>query len=215
MANVILIPAAGGASRWCSPDIRLRMPKALSQLNGETIIQRLVRQFSGCDIYVTVREPGSEGWTVGHLDQFKELGCRLIVSTITPAKDRFAEAFRFAIMQIQGNVRPEDKVFLIPGDFVFFDEGLVNKVLSLPVPCIFGFKGVNDRVIAFKGSHIGLLIDLTKPYRGFSQFIAQEMQRGLSGWGYHVENVAITRFIETDFSCQLKEARRIIGHNNK
>lgn len=213
MANVVLVPAAGGVSRWGAPSRYFGMPKTLSRLNGETIIQRMVRQFSSCDIYITVREPGSEGWTEDHLDQFKKLGCNLIMSTASPARDRLCEAVRFAIMQIQNDIKPGDSVFLIPGDFVFLDEGLVDKVLSFPVPCVFGFKGLSDRVIAFKGSQMGLLIGLMESYCEFSQFIEQEMSKGLSGWGYYVENAAATRFIEADFLGQLGEARKIIGGN--
>lgn len=163
----MLILCAGGI-RYPLRDKPGDMPRALLQLNGETIVQRLIRQVAlvGAHPIVAVGCVGRGGWEQWHVDEFSKLGCDLVISErMRPSYLMGTTIVLLEAVQRHG-VQAGSKIMLLPGDFVFTDAAF-RRVWGYPAPCYYCENNTDPGVIV-DGRSLPAFLALVHRYENFT-----------------------------------------------
>ncbi len=140
MGNWAVVPAAGGFRGF-------EQPRAKLSLNGETFIERLLRQIRGAQIkpLLLVGQYGRAGWTQEHLDYFRNLPFWKIRMTSpyseleSPLKTMLFGLNHLLENSDEHKIKKEDKIFVMYADWVFTDE-LFEETVQYPAPCHYCHK---------------------------------------------------------------------------
>lgn len=168
------ILAAGEGSRLAQEGVEL--PKPLVKVNGEAMIDRLIRIFNACgaeDIYIITNN--LTDLTKNHLSslQEKDKKIHLIVKTTPSSMHSFYE-----LRQVMG----EGKFCLTTVDTIFREEEFMQYVDSWKHACYDGMMAVTDYIDDEKPLYISTDTDMT-----ITAFLDDEPQKYISGGIYGLD----------------------------
>ncbi len=165
------ILAAGEGSRLAQEGVEL--PKPLVQVNGEAMIDRLIRIFNDCeaeDIYIITNN--LTGLTQPHLQQLQKKipKIHLIVKTTPSSMHSFYE-----LRQVMGN----GKFCLTTVDTIFREDEFKQYIQAWEVSCQDGLMAVTDYIDDEKPLYIA-----TDRHLNITAFLDSEPQTYISGGIY-------------------------------
>lgn len=225
---------AAGEIRYPSRAQPGLLPRALLDLNGEMIIERLVRQLRAVGVrpVIAVGEVGRGGWTEEHVERFRELECPLLTS-IKMKPSYFMGTTRvllehFVAQRRAYGIRPKDKIILIPGDFVFTDDTL-RQTLGYPAPCLYCHNNT-DPGLLLNGRTLSPVLELAAKYEDFNwkkrwfEFAGlwKKEKHRLKGLGFRyigrLRSPTVNdpyRFVEVDVPENLEMAKMLVARERE
>jgi hypothetical protein len=123
MKTKVIIIAAGEGTRWNN---YLGVPKHLVKIDGETLLERTVRLFNGCDITI-----------VGHDERYEVDGAELVIPEMRGLHDVNKQC-----LLTRDLWNKDGRTIIVLGD-IFFSEKCVESIL--------GYLGDDMRVFGRKG----------------------------------------------------------------
>ena len=140
MGDWAVVPAAGGFKGF-------GQPRAVLPLNGETFIERLLRQIrkEGIKPLVLIGKVGEVGWTEAHVEYFRRLPYwKIQMTSPHSTEDSPLKTILFGLRHLLENaeeykIKKEDKIFVIYADWVFTDD-LFKETVQYPAPCHYCHK---------------------------------------------------------------------------
>lgn len=208
--HVAIIAAAGGFHKF-------QIPRSLLKLNGETVIERLVRQLNEARVQclVGIGRAGVAGWTEEHVQELQKLPCDVLISAAPGALHSLATV-RFLLNHLQENqerykLREQSKIYIIHGDYIFADS-LLEEFLDYPAPNIYEFK-FTDTSMTLTWDILDDFMRISRlPYhalitvaRGKKEIFCREF-----GFSMIKHKEYKHRFMEVDHLEELEWARRMV-----
>lgn len=208
--HVAIIAAAGSFHQF-------QMPRSLLKLNGETVIERLVRQLREARVQCLVGrgQAGAANWTEEHVQEFQKLPCEVLASAAPVALHSLATV-RFLLSHLQENrerykLRGQSKIYIIHGDYIFADS-LLEEFLAYPAPNIYEFKRT-DTSMTLTWDVLDDFMRISQlPYHALIAVARTEKKRFCEKLGFvmikHREYKC--RFMEVDHLEELEWAHRMV-----
>lgn len=208
--HVAIIAAAGGFHKF-------QLPRSLLKLNGETVIERLVRQLSEARVQclVGIGRAGVAGWTEEHVQEFQKLPCDVLTSAAPGALHSLATV-RFLLSHLQENqerykLRERSKIYIIHGDYIFADS-LLEEFLVYPAPNIYEFK-FTDTSMTLTWPILDDFMRISRlPYHALITVARSNRKKFCEEFGFTMikRREYKHRFMEVDHLKELEWARRMV-----